>query len=333
MKNKLFKAATLCCVTILFAACNKDEASGPGQSENPTQSKDPIEQLRSFRHKLNEVKAHPEAKNGETIPLSEALWGVENNFNLTYADAEQYYSRINEHEFMLDLPVNQDQQVSLNDVADLYSNVIIQARDAFASDEFDDKGFISLTIKETLEENGNMHITFSGKTGERTNYDPPVFHQSGPFGVDDNWMFASPMGKCDDPDIPSGADEQLQEKLYSELIEPYTEASPGYRNIYVDRVCIIFDGTNNPGIYYTNELDKLCIEHEYMNDYYHGEKNMITRTIPNNYHLEGYSPISISILGISINEYSAVTHYNEIEYGIRTQVRIDEFGELEDLLQ
>ena len=70
-----------------------------------------------------------------------------------------------------------------------------------------------------------------------------------------------------------------------------------------------------------------------MNDYYIGEKRMIIKTIPEIYHLEGYSPISIEINGISIEEFSAVTHYNEIEYGIRTQIRTDEFGELQDLLQ
>lgn len=333
MKNKFFKAAALCCAVSLLAACNKEKASIPDQNGSPVQTNDPIEQLRAFRQQLDAVKTNPEAKNGETLSLSNALWGIENNFNLTYSDVEPYYGQINNHEFTLHIPVNENDQVLLYDVADLYSQVVSQAREALMSDEFDNKGFLSLTIKETEEENGITHITFSGKTGERTHYIPPEYHIDGPFGVDDNWMFAAPMGKCDDPDIPSGADEQLQEKLYAELIEPYIDAAPGYRNIYVNRIRIAFDGSNHPGIFYTHDANAFCIEYEYMNDYYHAEKNMITRIIPELYHLDGYSPVSIEINGITIEEFTALTHYNEIEYGIRAQVRVDEFGALEDLLR
>ena len=197
---------------------------------------------------------------------------------------------------------------------------------------FDNKGVISLTIKEVINDGGVMRITFSNKTGERCCYDPYPVLADGPFGEDDNWMFAAPLGKCDDPDIPSGADEQLQEQLYVKLIEPYTDAGPGYRNIYVDRRRIVFDGTNFPNIFYTTDPEAMCIDHEDMNAYYNLEKHLIRNTVPSYYHLEGYSLISIEIEGMALTEPAALTHHNEIEYGIRLRVSVDEFGMTKSLL-
>lgn len=329
MKNKLFTITALCLSAVVLAACSKDKTK-PNPDVNHM-SNDPIEKLRTFRKQIESVKAHPDAKSTETIAVSEALWDIENTFNLTYSDAEQYYSQTKDHEFTLSLPVNEDSDVLVDDAVNLYSDVIDQARAAIASDAFEDKGFISLTIKEATEGDGLMHITFSGKTGERSNYNPPIAHVDGPFGPDDNWLFATPMGKCDDPDIPSGADEQLQEQLYIELIEPFIETDANSRNIYVDRKRFIFDGTNYSRVYYNTDLDNLCIDHVSMNDYYYSEKQIIQRTIPNQYHLYNYSPISIEIHGAPIGD-DAVTHRNEIEYGIRMEVSKDEFGDIEDLL-
>ena len=333
MKNSLFKAATLCLSVAVLGACSKDKATGLNlNAGSSSPANDPIEQLRTFKKQIEWAKANPNEKSSETITLSEALWDVENTFNLNYSDAEQYYGQINDHEFTLALPVNEDQKVLVNDAVTLYSDVIVQAREALVSDLFDEKGVISLTVKEVNDVNGAMHITFSSKTGERSSYNPPTAHVAGPFGDEDNWMFASPLGKCDDPDIPSGADEQLQEKLFAELIEPYTDAGAGYRNIYVDRRRFVFDGTNYPTIYYTTDPDDLCIDHLDLNDYYFAEKTIIQHSIPDYYHLVGYSPISIEIDGVSLTDPDALTHHNEIEYGIRVRVSTDEFGTTKDLM-
>ena len=330
MRNNLLKAMTLFCTLLAFGGCNKERVSPSQNGDNQT-SRNPIEQLRTFRKQIETVKANPETKSSETLTIADALWDIENNFNLSYSDAESYYSQTREHEFTLYLPTNNDQQALVSDVVNLYTQVTEQARDAYANDGFEQKGFISLTIKETEATDGLLSVTFSGKTGEKCPYNPPIAHVDGPFDENDNWLFAAPMGKCDDPDIPSGADEQLQEHLYAELIEPYVDNNAGFRNIYIDRKRVVFDGTTYPGVYYNTDPNDLCIEHEYMNDYYYTERQIITQTIPNQYHLIGYSPVSIAIGGIELNG-NAVTHRNEIEYGIRMEVSKDEFGEIEDLL-
>lgn len=330
MKNNLLKATTLFCVVAVLGACNKDKSTGPNQDAGTMQVNDPIEQLRTFRKQLE--TATPGAKDGETMTFSDALWGIENNFNLTYSDVESYYSKVNDHEFDLNLPVGTDQQVLVNDVASLYSQVIDQVREAYLADELENKGFLSLNIKDAEEEDGIMRISFSGKVGERNNYNPPIPHVYGPFGDDDNWLFAAPMGKCDDPDIPSGADEQLQEKLYIKLIEPYTRATSGYRTIFIDRKRFEFDGSSYSGIYYTQDGHDLCINHYDMNEYFYGEQHVITQIIPAQYHLVGYTPVAIEIRGVALDNPQALTHFNTVEYGIRSEVRIDEFGETESLV-
>lgn len=333
MKKQLVKAMALCCATLALGSCEKDRAPGVEQSHSLEQVDHPIERLRTFRGQLEAAQNHPGVRSSETLSLSDALWDVENHFNLTYTDTEQYYSEINEHEFTLFLPVSETQEVTVGDAVDLYGQVVDQARQALASDAFDEKGFISLNIKNTQNEENGLRIEFSGKTGERSSHSLPTAYIDGPFGNDDNWMFAAPMGKCDDPDIPSGADKEIQEKLYAAIIDPQPEAEPGYRNIYINRQRFYFDGTNYQNVYYTQDLNDLCIEYHDMNRYFQGEKTVITQTIPQVYHLMGYSPISIEITGASLEQNTAVTHHNEVEYGTRMQVRIDEFGEIEDLLQ
>lgn len=332
MRKKLFKTLTLCCIVAALSACNKDNSTEIHPNENTEQTRNAIEQLRSFRIQIEYVHANPGLKSEETLALSDALWDVENHFNLTYSDVEQYYNQINHHEFTLSIPIDEQQQVLVYDAVALYDQVTDQVRTALLSDEFENKGFISLTIKEVKQETRGTMVTFLGKTGNRTNYNPPIFHIDGPFDVDDNWIFAAPFGKCDDPDIPSGADEQLQEKLYAELIEPFIETSDSYRNIYIDRKRFVFDGSTYSGIYYNQNPENLCIEHEYMNDYYNGEKQVIKNIIPEQYHLLGYRPISIEINGIATEDGDAVTHYNAIEYGIQARVRIEEFGEVTSLV-
>ena len=330
MKKSLFKVLTLFCAILAVAGCKKEEGNQPQHGE-VVLSYNPLEKLRSFKKQIESVRLNPEVRSGETITLTDALWDVENYFNLTYSDAESYYSQINEHEFVLSIPTDSQQQVMVYDVVNLYDQLVNQAREALISDEFDDKGFVSLTVKEVNANARGTLVTFSGRTGGRGNYVYPIAHVDGPFGDDDDWMFAAPLGKCDDPDIPSGADEQLQEQLYAELIEPFIGNAPNSRNIYVDRRRFIFDGTTYNGVYYNEDSDNLCIGYGFLNDHYYAEKRIITQTIPSQYQLHGLAPISIEIKG-SVLDNNAVTHRNEIEYGIRMEVSVEEFGELEDLL-
>lgn len=333
MKTHFLKVATLCAIAAFLGACDKDSTTHPTQNETVELNGQPIEKLRLFRQHLEAFKVHPDLRNTETTTVEDALWDVENYFNMTYSDPEQYFASTTDHEFTLTLPVN-NQQVEVNDAVALYLQVTEEARQSLISDNHENKGFVSLAIKETEDVVDGLKITFIGKTGERCTYIPdPPYSIEGPFVADDNWLFASPMGKCDDPDIPSGADKQLQEKLYDALIGSLPDAQAGNRTIYLERKRIVFDGQNNPGIFYSCNPDELCIPYPNMNNHFRKEKKMISETIPELYHLTGYQPISIEIYGTTVNNEECFTHHNEIEYGIPCQISINEFGNVEALIE
>lgn len=335
MKTHLLKVATLCTMAAFLGACDKDSTTPKENDEIVMQDNHPIERLKTFHRQIEAVKTHPSMRSSETTTVTDALWEVENYFNMTYSDPEQYYTSTSDHEFTLTLPVNNDQQVLVNDAVELYSQVIEEARASLISDMYENKGVVSLAIKETEASNDGLAITFIEKNGERCAHNPNPYINSveGPFTMDDNWMFAAPLGKCDDPDIPSGADKQLQEKLYDLLIESIPDAQPGHRSIYVNRKRIVFDGKIYPRIYYSCNPEEQCIHYPSMNNYFQGEKKAVSETIPEQYHLNGYQLISIEIHGATVDDDAYTTHVTEVEYGIPYQVRIDEFGEVEDLLQ
>lgn len=333
MKMSMLYVMACCGIAAMLSSCSKEQGPGLSNGVNTPASNhtDPIQQLRDFQKHLTLSNAQSDTKSEETLSLEQALWDVENHFNLTYTDAEQYHSDLCEHEFHLDLPLSGSNEVSMNDAVGLYTQAVEQARQTLLSEKSAQREFISLNVKETTTSEGIVQVLFSGKTGTRCNYNPPQYHVAGPFDTDDNWMFAAPWGKCDDPDIPSGADEQLQEKLFDTLIG-IVECAPGTRNIYLNRFTVIFDGSNYPGVYYNDDPEQLCIPYYDMNLLYKGELNLISKRIPEQYQLQGYSPVSISIYGVHTDDQHAVTHRNEIEYGIRYPIYLDEFGEVEDLI-
>lgn len=331
MKTCYLKVATLCSVALFLGACSKDNDTQSTQKEIQ-HPKDPIEQLRTFRKQIAEAKAHPVLRSHETITLTEALWDVENHFNMTYSDPEQYYGRIASHELNFTLPVNETQRVLVHDAINLYNQLIVEARQVLSSEDFENKGLISMHLVEAEELEGELRVKFETKIGERCAYNPPGTVAGGPFGPNDNWMFASPMGKCDDPDIPSGADQQLQEKLFDALIGTFPETSPGQRNIYLDRKCFYFDGHDYDNVFIAYDGDDHCIPYLEMNRYFNGERYIISYTLPKQYHLYNYQPISIMIHTVHDDTDDSYTHFNEIEYGQLYRVNIDEFGEREELL-
>ena len=127
--------------------------------------------------------------------------------------------------------------------------------------------------------------------------------------------------------------KELQEKLFDELIGTLPEANPGQRNIFIDRKIFVFDGRDYSGIYLSDNTEDFCIPYVKMNQLYNAEKRVIKTTIPETHHLVGYVPISIEILGYYLENEAKYTHHNEIVYGRQYRVNIDEFGEVQDLLQ
>ena len=132
MKKHLLQAFALSGFVIVFCACSKDSNTNdsPGSLESV---RNPIEQLRDFRTQIETVKAHPDTKNMELMTLDDALWDVENLFNLTFSETEQYYAQTNNHDFSLYLPVTENDKVTISDAVNLYAQAVEEARNALTS--------------------------------------------------------------------------------------------------------------------------------------------------------------------------------------------------------
>ena len=110
MKTHRIQFAAFCSCFLLLTSCNKDDSTPPASTQ-----KNPIEQLRAFRQQIETFKGNPNLRSQETMPLDEALWDIENHFNLTYSDPEQYYAQTNKHEFTLTLPLPETWTYEIND--------------------------------------------------------------------------------------------------------------------------------------------------------------------------------------------------------------------------
>lgn len=331
MKKQFFSASMVFAMLFLSGACDKEERQVTDSPISPPET-EILERLRTFRGQIKAVSEGTLQRGSETITLEEALWDIENEFNVAHTRSGDYYSETAEHNFSLFLSIEEDHSVQIDDVVTLYALVEEQARQAYASDGFENKGFISLKIESGMIDGDRIRLDFTGRTGNRTNYNPPTIYVDGPFNDDDNWVYAAPVGKCDDPDIPSGADEQLQEKLYDVLIPDPEQVAPGFRNIYVNRKHFIFDGADYQGLFYCDTDDCNCIPFYMMNSYYQSLKRILGQLIPEQYHLNGYHLDAFEIRGIQNAVEHYITHQVYAEYGQRIQISISEFGEVQDLL-
>ena len=300
-------------------------------SESIVNGNDAVKRIVKFKKMLSYYKSNPGIKDGETMSLSEAISDIENTFNATYSYSEDMYSESMDHEFILNLNVDPDGNVLLTDLATLYDQIVSSARNAYTNDGFENKIFISLLADVIAVNNNIAVIKIKAKTGERTNYNPPVPHIDGPFRPGDDYHYDH--GTCINPcNSCYGADEMITEKLLELINSCFVEPQDDCRNIYINRKLFYFMGgpTGRPGMFYRTDTTDVCITSAYMNDYWNAEKRAIFVIIPEE---EGLgTPLGVDITGRYSKTPPYITHYTEVEYGDRVEANIDEIGEIEDLL-
>ena len=328
--------------SFVFIGCNKDKETIVDNNEQAImslpQGEEAIARILNFRNQVEAYKKNPAVKSAETISLAEAIWNIENLFNLTYAKPEDIYSATSEFVFSLYLPIDAQGNVFESDLCYLYEQVKALARTNYANLDFADKGFLFMTVEVGEQIEGFVQIVFRGKAGERCAQNIVNLHDSsiyiGPFGQDDDWQYKRGLGKCDGSCLESGADEQLEihiQEYISSLLE-VSEADS--RPVYLNRQEIIFNGFTNPTYaFYRSNPDATCIDFNNMNYYWGREKRFITEVLPNdqNSQVFGYVPIEVQIQGINILSIG-ITHENRIIYTQRWIASISEVGEKLDLL-
>lgn len=329
-------------VTAFLIGCKKEKETKMPDNEqvaqNDPKSQEAIARIVDFRDKLEAYKKNPAMRAGETVSLAEAVWNIENLFNITYAMPEEFYSETANFEFSLWLPVDSDGRVTLPNLFNVYDQAVVEARTAYANDGFINKGFAFMLVDIGEENDTTVRLVFKGKTGERTSHPNLPPHDTamygGPFDTTDNWRYAQGMGKCDGTCLDSGADKEIQRRLEAFLRSTLTVPESGARAVYVNSELITFDGTEYPDdVFYRQNVNATCIDFNNMNRLFQREKRLIFETFPNDAsgNVYGYKPIMIEIEGMQ-NGSAYITHQNSITYAQRLMADITVVGETRDLL-
>lgn len=330
-------------VTAFLIGCKKEKETKMPDNEqvaqNDPKSQEAIARIVDFRDKLEAYKKNPAMRAGETVSLAEAVWNIENLFNITYAMPEEFYSETANFEFSLWLPVDSDGRVTLPNLFNVYEQAVVEARTAYANDGFINKGFAFMLVDIGEENDTTVRLVFKGKTGERTSH--PNWHSndsvmySGPFDTTDNWHYVCGMGKCDSTETTYGADCLLTAALQMYLRSTISAPETGARAVYLNSVLVAFDGRDYPNdVFYRADVSATCIDYNNMNRLFRNEKRLIFETIPNNPGLVvyGYTPIIIDIIGQYSENPPFITHANSITYAQRVLADISVVGETQDLL-
>lgn len=329
-------------VTAFLIGCKKEKETKTPDNEqvaqNDPKGQEAIERIVDFRDKLEAYKKNPAMRAGETVSLAEAVWNIENLFNITYAMPEEFYSETANFEFSLWLPVDSDGRVTLPNLFNVYDQAVVEAQTAYANDGFNNKGFVFLLVNVGEQNDDAVRLVFKGKTGERTSHPNLPPHDTamygGPFDTTDNWHYVQGMGKCDSTCLDSGADKEIQRRLEAFLRSTLTVPESGARAVYVNSELITFDGTDYPDdVFYRQNVNATCIDFNNMNRLYQREKRLIFETLPNcsTGNVYGYTPIVIEINGKNVNN-DYITHENSLTYAQRLMADITIVGETQDLL-
>lgn len=332
-------------ITAVVSCTKNNESLSSGNElieQNSVDSQTAVTRIIKFKKQLDSYRANPNMKTVETVCLDDAVWNIENLFNITYAMPDELFSEMVVFEFSLYLPLDTARRVTLIDLFNVYDQAVAEARMAYANDGFINKGFAFMLVDIGELYGDSVRLDFIGKSGERTTsnmhpHDSAMY--GGPFDTTDYWQYKAPWGKCDDPNSGSGADKELQWRLQQHLATQFETPAPGYRAVYLNRILVDFNGRTAPTYaFYRINTEATCIDFNNMNYYFLREKLYITEVLPNdpNGQVYGYVPIVISIEGKELpaeeNEVRCITHCNEVTYTQRVVASVDDIGETQDLL-
>lgn len=345
MKKVLFSVAMIAAfVGVMMTSCKKENetvSNEKGQIEvNDPQNDAEVSRILDFKKKVDERKANPGMKSGETMTLEEAMDNVVDLFNVTYTEPTAYYTATESHQFSINVPLTVDGEVLVDDVVAAYEQAVAEAREAYHTSSLSNKSYRRLMVTFDMQRDGEVSLDFDGQYGSKTDHpQPPTPHIDGPFSVGDDWHYMDGMGSCDGL-RPGGADKVLQDTIMEEVRSLWPADPNGFRGFYTGFTTSIFlPLTGYTGIFYSIDPDDTCIEWQYMNDYLAGERRNIFQVVPqeNGINLNGnpmqqyrYFVTNVVIEGHGDKDLGPIYHRTEVEYARYNYIEngIIERGEL-----
>ena len=289
MKKALFKVAMIATIVgALVASCKKEKETVSNEKVQ-TEVNDPqndaiVNRILDFKKKVEERKANPGMKSGETMTLEEAMDNVVDLFNVTYTEPMAYYTTTESHQFSINVPLTVGGKVLVDDVVAAYEQAVAEAREVYHASTFANKGYRRLMVSCEIQRDGEVSLDFDGQFGSKNDHPQPPIpdpHYVGPFSEGDDWHYLCGMGSCDGTPL-GGADRMIQDTLMQEVRAKWPVPYDGGRGVFTHLVTISFAPTAQitHNVFYRNDIENTCIEWQEMNDLLHYERELVFEVIP-----------------------------------------------------
>lgn len=281
--SKTLVAAIIIVVTAaaFIVGCKKEQdvklADNRQIEQSDKSAEAAIARITDFKKQVDTRKAQPGMKSAETMSISDAVDNIVELFNAVYAQPENFYVKTVRNSFTINLPLTSKGKVLVDDVVSAYNQAIVLARQAYINDGiFDRKGYVGLIIQLGDITDETATLVFFSTSGQSGDCIAPPQDPNGPFNEDDDWMYRKPLGKCDGPSLPSGADEQIELMIKSLCYNWGLDPVTGRRYYYYDYQHRDFWGHEHPDtLYFNPNVEDPCIEDDQMNSLYYSEMGFV----------------------------------------------------------
>ena len=270
----------------IMVGCKKEQdgkLADNGQIEQSDMSAEAaIARITDFKKQVDVRKAQPGMKSAETMSISDAVDDIVELFNAVYAQPENFYVQSVRNSFTINLPLTSEGKVLVDNVVSAYNQAIVMARQAYINDGIsDNKGYVGLIAQLGNITDTTAELVFFSTSGQSGDYSTPPQNPNGPFGVDDDWKYMKPLGKCEGLSVASGADEQIELMIKSLCYDWGRDPVTGQRYYYYDYQHRDFYGHEHPDtLYFNPNIDDPCIEDDQMNSLFYSEMGFVKYSGP-----------------------------------------------------
>lgn len=271
---------------VIMVGCKKEQdakLADNGQIEQSDKSAEAaIARITDFKKQVDVRKAQPGMKSAEAMSISDAVDDIVELFNAVYAQPENFYVQSVRNSFTINLPLTSEGKVLVDDVVSAYNQAIVSARQAYINDGIsDNKGYVGLIAQLGNISDNMAELVFFSTSGQSGDCSTPPQNPNGPFGVDDDWKYKKPLGKCEGLSVPSGADEQIELMIKSLCYDWGRDPVTGQRYYYYGYEHRDFYGHDYPDtLYFNPNIDDPCIEDDQMNSLFYSEMGFVKYSGP-----------------------------------------------------
>ena len=337
MKRNVFFRATLvvfaASVAIYLGACRKNAVTPI--INNPTSYDDPYYTAEAKRivGRINKFKTQLVDKEYLTkdlyIPIDSVIWDVEALFNASYTFPDRKYVETVKQSIEFFVETNENDEVLLSNVANLYDMMVNEVRNAYANDGIVfDKSLMAVDFDKGEKTGKNICIIANVISGRVDNTNMAKDPVEGPFGPGDCWYFGEYGGSCDDPTAFGDAAEIIEDSINYNF-RATSVPNSGYRQLNHSIVRIFLDGNEYVDendvpycyFYIINSNTPYYLDYEMLNYYYNRELALILNVVPSDPIYQGLWPshpvfLEVDIMGLigNVGNQSCAYHRNAITY-------------------